>query len=72
MNRPLERTKVVRRRAKRLVTGPDDYGSTYVYFAPQGRKSARTFKHHGMVNLDFDKNGRLIGIELLAVPWQLP
>ena len=64
--------KPIRRVRFRLVTGPDDFGSTYVYFNARGAKSARTLKHHGLVNLDFDKRGRLIGIELLAVPWKLP
>jgi len=64
--------KPINRRAKRLVTGPDEYGSTYVYFKARGTKCARTLKHHGLVNLDFDSNGRLVGIELLAVPFSLP
>jgi hypothetical protein len=62
----------INRRAKRVVTGPDEYGSTYVYFRDPGTRSHRTLKHHGLVNLDYDKRGKLIGIELLAVPWELP
>lgn len=56
----------------RLVTGPDEFGSTYVYFQARGAKSKRMVKHLGAVNLDYDSRGRLIGIELLAVPWRLP
>lgn len=64
--------KPVRRRERRLVTGPDEYGSTYVYFRGRNRTVQRTLKHLGLVNLDYDKTGRLVGVELLAVPWQLP
>ena len=62
--------KAIIRRVKRLVTGPDEYGSTYVYFGAQGTKSKRMVKHKGEVNLDYDKRGRLTGIELLDVPWK--
>lgn len=63
--------KEINRRKLRLVTGPDEYGSTYVYFRAKGTKSARMFKHSGEVNLDYDEKGRLIGIELLSVPWEI-
>ena len=74
MTRSLDKgvRKPIHRRSFRLVTGPDQYGSTYVYFNARGAKSHRMVKHLGAVNLDFDKRGRLIGIELLAVPWHIP
>ena len=64
--------KRIRRRVKRLVTGPDEYGSTYVYFRTQSSRVPRMLKHHGSVNLDYNERGQLVGIELLAVPWRLP
>lgn len=60
------------RRVSRIVTGPDESGSVYVYFRPSAKRVAQTLKHHGMVNLDYDSLGRLVGIELLAVPKELP
>ena len=63
--------RAVRRVAMRRVTGPDEYGSTYVYFRRNAGK-LRTLKHLGLVNLDFNQRGELVGIELLAVPWRLP
>ncbi|MBM9503224.1 DUF2283 domain-containing protein [Actinacidiphila acididurans] len=53
--------------------------AAYVYFTePQLRvKSARTYPCDpvdvdGMINLDFDEQGRLIGVEVLAASSKLP
>lgn len=67
----MPRRKIIRRKM-RFVTGPDEFGSTYVYFRPTASKSVRMLKHRGEVNLDYDSKGRLIGIELLDVPWEQP
>ena len=56
----------------RLITGPDEFGSTYIYFQARDTKSEQMVKHLGAVNLDYDKRGRLIGVEMLGVPWRLP
>lgn len=60
------------RRRKLEVTGPDEFGSMYVNLkkiSPGG--VARTVPHsitdHNEVYLDYDKDGNLIGIELLNV-----
>ncbi len=39
----------------------------FVRFAPQGAKSARTEEVSPGVLLDFDEDGRLLGIEVLDV-----
>jgi YD repeat-containing protein len=55
----------------RLVTGPDEFGSVYVYFGPKRKGSvALTVTAAGEVNLDYDKAGKLIGIELLDIPYR--
>lgn len=53
--------------------------AAYMYFTdPQvGVRSARTYPCDpidvdGMINLDFDEQGRLIGIEVLAATSKLP
>jgi hypothetical protein len=51
------------------VTGPDEYGSVYVYFQPNARGAVG--RTHGKapvtVNVDYDHEGNLYGIELIGV-----
>ncbi|MFB8027854.1 DUF2283 domain-containing protein [Streptomyces sp. NPDC056465] len=61
------------------VTYDDAVDAAYVYLIdPQVRaKSAHTYPCDpvdvdGMINLDFDEQGRLIGIEVLAASSKLP
>ncbi|MEV0981379.1 DUF2283 domain-containing protein [Streptomyces sp. NPDC049915] len=61
------------------VTYDKTADAAYVYFVhPQARaQSARMYpcdpvKVDGMINLDFDEQGRLIGIEVLAASSKLP
>lgn len=56
---------------QRAVTGPDEWGSVYVHFQPARRGEhgavAKTMRIEHFVNFDYDKNGKLYGIELLDV-----
>jgi hypothetical protein len=64
--------KAINRRARRLVTGPDEWGSVYVYYgAPKAKSVHKTVDLDCEIKADYDKRGRLIGIELLGVPWKL-
>ncbi|WP_405697893.1 DUF2283 domain-containing protein [Streptomyces sp. NBC_01185] len=61
------------------VTYDRSVDAAYVYFTdPQDRvKSAHTYPCDpvdvdGMINLDFDEQGRLIGVEVLAASSKLP
>ncbi|MFF3946880.1 DUF2283 domain-containing protein [Streptomyces sp. NPDC001902] len=61
------------------VTYDKTANAAYVYLTePQARvKSARVYPCNpvdvdGMINLDFDEQGRLIGIEVLAASSKLP
>ncbi|MFE2543905.1 DUF2283 domain-containing protein [Actinacidiphila glaucinigra] len=61
------------------VTYDKTANAAYVYFTePQARvKSARMYPCDpvdvdGMINLDFDEQGRVIGIEVLAASSKLP
>lgn len=61
------------------VTYDKSADAAYVYFTePRVRaRSARTYPCDpvdvdGMINLDFDEHGRLIGIEVLAASSKLP
>jgi uncharacterized protein YuzE len=61
------------------VTYDKSVDAAYVYFTePQVRvQSAHTYPCDpvdvdGMINLDFDEHGRLIGIEVLAASSKLP
>lgn len=51
------------------MTGPDEFGSVYVYVrsAQEDLVTGNTIQHKGMVNLDYNDKGDLIGIELLDV-----
>ncbi|MFG2632030.1 DUF2283 domain-containing protein [Streptomyces sp. NPDC048473] len=61
------------------VTYDQKANAAYIYFAdPQARpKVARMYpcdpvEVGGMINLDFDEDGRLVGIEVLAASSKLP
>jgi uncharacterized protein YuzE len=61
------------------VTYDKTANAAYIYFTdPQARvRSAHTYPCDpidvdGMINLDFDEQGRLIGIEVLAATAKLP
>ncbi|MEU3372320.1 DUF2283 domain-containing protein [Streptomyces sp. NPDC006660] len=61
------------------VTYDEQANAAYIYFAdPQARpKVARMYpcdptKVGGMINLDLDEDGRLVGIEVLAASAKLP
>jgi len=56
------------------VTGPDEYGSVYIYFQPHAAGAVgRTIRSKTItVNVDYDKLGILYGIELLDVPDSIP
>ncbi|MGW0998724.1 DUF2283 domain-containing protein [Streptomyces sp. NPDC002520] len=57
------------------VTHDKTVDAAYVYFTePQtSPKSARMYVGvDGMINLDFDEQGRLIGVEVLAASSKLP
>lgn len=61
------------------VTYDQKVNAAYVYLAdPKARpKVARMYpcdpvEVGGMINLDFDENGRLVGIEVLAASLKLP
>ena len=62
----------INRRQMRFVTGPDEWGSVYVYFRPRGTKADKTIKISDSAHADYDVRGRLIGIEILDVPWRKP
>jgi uncharacterized protein YuzE len=56
----------------RRVTGPDEHGSVYVYFQePRSNAVAQTVplqrESIDGANIDFDKDGKLYGIEILGV-----
>ena len=71
MTRPT--LKRIHRRRQRLVTGPDEMGSVYVYYgAPKSKSVSSTCDIECEVKADYDSKGRLIGIELLGIPWTLP
>lgn len=61
------------------VTYDQTANAAYIYFSdPRTRpKVERTYpcdpiKVGGMINLDFDENGRIVGIEVLAADSKLP
>lgn len=61
------------------VTYDSEANAAYIYFTdPQAHpKVARTYpcdpvEVGGMINVDFDENGRIVGIEVLAASSKLP
>ncbi|WP_131741413.1 DUF2283 domain-containing protein [Actinomadura roseirufa] len=61
------------------VTYDQEANAAYVYFVGPGRstRSAATYecdsaKVDGVINLDFDEEGRVIGIEILDARSKLP
>lgn len=50
-----------------IVTGPDEHGSMYVYLQHEGAIVAETHGHTDMVNIDYDAEGKAVGIEILGV-----
>lgn len=53
------------------VTGPDEYGSMYIYLQPDRKGEigavAKTVTTHSDLLVDYDSDGNLYGIELLNV-----
>ena len=61
------------------VTYDQKANAAYIYFADPARRSkvARMYpcdpvEVGGMINLDFDEDGRLLGVEVLAASSKLP
>ena len=65
--------------AQLKVTYDEVANAAYIYLSPgaEGTRVARTYpcdpiKVDGMINLDFDAAGRLVGVEVLAARTKLP
>ncbi|GAA4954199.1 DUF2283 domain-containing protein [Actinoplanes utahensis] len=52
------------------ITYDEDADAAYIYFQPPGTRVTKTYpcdpvEVAGMINIDFDATGRLIGLEVL-------
>lgn len=47
------------------TSGPDEHGYAYIYLADTG-KVKRTIST--LANIDVDKDGKIVGVELLSIP----